>query len=258
MSLQEAERVAASFSAAAHNLTAVKPQLQGKLTRATGLLLEATGCRFPIGTHCSIDSANGGIDAEVVGFNADRSYLMPIDHIVGASPGGRVVPENKRIQVALGDALLGRVIDGRGRPIDNNGPILADHYRPLTSTPPDPLAREPIREHFDVGVRVINALLSVGRGQRLGLFAGSGVGKSELLGMMTRNCVADVVVIGMIGERGREVRTFIEKTLAAADRSRTVVVAVPRTKQRCSVYTVHCWPAPWQSTSGIRASMSCY
>lgn len=202
--------------------------VEGHLTRMVGLTLEATGCRAAIGGRCEVVSSNGTeIEAEVVGFGEESLYLMPTGDIFGLEQGARVIPTGRVCEAVVGDHLLGRVIDGAGKPLDGLGPIHADECRPLTGQTFNPLARTPIREPLDVGLRAINALLSVGRGQRLGLFAGSGVGKSVLLGMMTKYTNADVTVVGLIGERGREVKEFVENILGQEGLKRAVVVAVP-------------------------------
>lgn len=201
---------------------------EGILRRAIGLTLEASGCEAPLGATCKIEVADGGwVDAEVVGFAGDRSYLMPSTELYGLLPNARVVPSATRSSVDVGEGLLGRVIDSDGVPLDGKGPIRAEGHASLSGTAINPLAREPIIQPLDVGVRAINALLPIGRGQRVGLFAGSGVGKSTLLGMMTRYTAADVIVVGLIGERGREVRDFVESTLGPAGLARAVVVASP-------------------------------
>jgi flagellum-specific ATP synthase len=202
--------------------------VEGRLTRMVGLTLEAVGCRAAIGGQCDVVNASGQrIEAEVVGFAGESLYLMPTGDIRGLEQDARVIPAGRSCEAEVGEKLLGRVIDGAGRPLDGKGPIQADQRRTLTGQSFNPLMRTPIREPLDVGVRCINALLSVGRGQRLGLFAGSGVGKSVLLGMMTRYTNADVVVVGLIGERGREVKEFIENILGEQGMRRAVVVAVP-------------------------------
>ena len=202
--------------------------VEGRLTRMVGLTLEAIGCRAAIGGRCDVLSSNGvQIEAEVVGFGEESLYLMPTGDIHGLEQGARVIPTGRVCEAVVGDHLLGRVIDGAGLPLDSLGPIHTDECRPLTGQTFNPLARTPIREPLDVGVRAINALLSVGRGQRMGLFAGSGVGKSVLLGMMTRFTEAEVVVVGLIGERGREVQEFIQEILGAEGMARAVVVAAP-------------------------------
>ncbi len=202
--------------------------VEGKLTRMVGLTLEAIGCRAAIGEICEIVN-NGGetIEAEVVGFAGESLYLMPTGDLHGLQADARVVPTGRVSEVAVGEALLGRVIDGSGLPLDGHGPLAVRERWPLNGESINPLSRAPIREPLDVGIRAINALLSVGRGQRLGLFAGSGVGKSVLLGMMTRYTNADVVVVGLIGERGREVKEFIDNILGSEGMARSVVVAVP-------------------------------
>jgi flagellum-specific ATP synthase len=202
--------------------------VEGKLTRMVGLTLEAVGCRAAIGGQCDVISSNGDhIEAEVVGFSGESLYLMPTGDIRGLEQDARVVPTGRVCEAVVGDNLLGRVIDGAGRPLDGKGPLQGIERRPLTGQTYNPLSRTPIREPLDVGVRAINALMSVGRGQRLGLFAGSGVGKSVLLGMMTRYTNADITVVGLIGERGREVKEFVENSLGEEGMSRAVVVAVP-------------------------------
>ncbi len=202
--------------------------VEGRLTRMVGLTLEAVGCRVAIGGQCDVINSRGErFDAEVVGFAGESLYLMPTGEIRGLEQDARVVPTGRVGEVVVGDDLLGRVIDGAGRPLDGRGPIHSETRRPLTGETFNPLARTPIREPLDVGIRAINALLAVGRGQRLGLFAGSGVGKSVLLGMMTRYTTADVVVVGLIGERGREVKEFVDNILGEEGLSRAVVVAVP-------------------------------
>jgi flagellum-specific ATP synthase len=202
--------------------------VEGKLTRMVGLTLEAVGCRAAIGGRCDVINAAGErIEAEVVGFAGESLYLMPTGDLRGLEPDARVVPTGRVSEAAVGDELLGRIIDGSGRPLDGKGLLHADRRWPLNGGYINPLARAPIREPLDVGIRAINALLSVGRGQRLGLFAGSGVGKSVLLGMMTRYTDADVVVVGLIGERGREVKEFVDNILGEEGLRRAVVVAVP-------------------------------
>ena len=202
--------------------------VEGKLTRMVGLTLEAIGCHAAIGARCLIQTEVGKtIEAEVVGFSGEKLFLMPTGYLSGLMPNARVIPSDRVCAAAVGEGLLGRVINGAGRPLDNNGPIRASSFIPLTGRPINPMARRPIRQPLDVGVRAINAMLTVGRGQRLGLFAGSGVGKSVLLGMMTKFTNADVIVVGMIGERGREVKEFIENILGPAGMRRAVVVASP-------------------------------
>ncbi|MGN0864031.1 MAG: flagellar protein export ATPase FliI [Stenotrophomonas koreensis] len=201
---------------------------EGVLRRAIGLTLEASGCQAPLGSNCRIEVAEGGwIDAEVVGFAGERTYLMPSAELHGLLPNARVVPAGSSAGIAVGEGLLGRVIDSDGVPLDGKGPIVSEGHSPMSGVSINPLAREPITQPLDVGVRTINALLPIGRGQRVGLFAGSGVGKSTLLGMMTRFTSADVIVVGLIGERGREVRDFVESTLGEEGLRRAVVVAAP-------------------------------
>jgi flagellum-specific ATP synthase len=202
--------------------------VQGKLTRMVGLTLEAVGCQAAVGARCIVTGPdNEDIEAEVVGFSGEKLYLMPTGDIQGLTPNAKVVPVDNVSYAPVGEQLLGRVIDGAGKPLDGKGPLKTEQSAPLTGRLINPLQRSPIEEPLDVGVRAINALLTVGRGQRMGLFAGSGVGKSVLLGMMTRYTTADVIVVGMIGERGREVKEFVEKILGEEGMARSVVVATP-------------------------------
>ena len=199
----------------------------GKLVRGIGLTLEAVGCQLPVGSQCLVQTVEGEIEAEVVGFGDDITYLMPTEAVRGIVPGSRVMPLNRQSGLPVGMGLLGRVVDGNGQPLDGLGEIDAEARAPTTRPPMNPLIRRPINAPMDVGVRAINALNTVGVGQRMGLFAGSGVGKSVLLGMMTRGCEADVVVVGLVGERGREVKEFIHDVLTEEERQRAVVVAAP-------------------------------
>ncbi|VCU69936.1 Flagellum-specific ATP synthase [Pigmentiphaga humi] len=225
--------------------------VSGRLTRVAGLVMEAVGLKLPVGSTCRI--VQGGdreAEAEVVGFNGERLFLMPSTEIHGLTAGSLVMPldtqrpapvyapgagaaeapdtlEEVTKQLPVGDALLGRVVDGAGRPLDRLGPIPAAQRAPLAARPINPIERQPIERPLDVGVRAINAMLTVGRGQRMGLFAGSGVGKSVLLGMMARYTEADVTVVGLIGERGREVKEFIDHILGPEGLARSVVVAAP-------------------------------
>ncbi|ENA5973117.1 flagellum-specific ATP synthase FliI [Escherichia albertii] len=225
-----------NFEAKMAQLPAVRRY--GRLIRATGLVLEATGLQLPLGATCVIERQNGTetreVESEVVGFNGQRLFLMPLEEVDGVLPGARVYAKNISAeglqsgkQLPLGPALLGRVLDGSGKPLD--GLLSPDTAETgVLITPPfNPLQRTPIEHVLDTGVRPINALLTVGRGQRMGLFAGSGVGKSVLLGMMARYTRADVIVVGLIGERGREVKDFIENILGAEGRARSVVIAAP-------------------------------
>ncbi|MGN0902430.1 MAG: flagellar protein export ATPase FliI, partial [Succinivibrio sp.] len=192
-----------------------------------GLTLEAVGIKVPLGQRCRIDTATGPMTAEVVGFSGSTTYLMPTSDISDVQNGDLVTPINGTDSYPYGLHLLGRVLDGMGNPIDDQGPLpqgSAVRWHPKKL---NPMARRPIKEPLDVGVKAINSLLTVGQGQRIGLFAGSGVGKSVLLGMMTRGTTADVVVVGLIGERGREVVEFIDEILGPEGRARSVVVAAP-------------------------------
>jgi flagellum-specific ATP synthase len=202
--------------------------VEGRLRRVVGLTLEAEGCEAPLGARCLVTTADGSeLETEVVGFADERLLLMPVAEMHGVLPNARVHPCAHTSGLPVGMALLGRVIGADGVPLDGLGPLDVDEHALLKNEPINPMARKPIDTPLDTGVRAINSLLTVGRGQRLGLFAGSGVGKSTLLGMMTRYTDADVVVVGLIGERGREVKEFVEHTLGAEGRARAVIVAAP-------------------------------
>ena len=224
---------------------------QGKLVRVAGLVLEAAGLHLPVGAVCEIHSESRvektPVLAEVVGFAGDRAYLMPTAEAHGLASGAKVVPlstpvnppvlgqanhpwrrsEDRTRHMPIGSGLLGRVVNAQGEPMDRKGPLQEVRSEPLVRRAINAMDRDPVRQHLDTGVRAINAMLTVGRGQRLGLFAGSGVGKSVLLGMMARYTQADVIVVGLIGERGREVKEFIEDILGEEGLARSVVVAAP-------------------------------
>jgi flagellum-specific ATP synthase len=205
----------------------LSPVASGQLVRVVGLTLEASGCRAPVGSLCSIETMAGELIAEVVGFDDKLLYLMPIEELRGVLPGARVQPLGEQSGLNVGLSLLGRVLDGNGLPLDGLGALNTDQHASRHGPSINPLSRRAITEPLDVGVRAINAMLTVGKGQRMGLFAGSGVGKSVLLGMMTRGTTADIIVVGLVGERGREVKEFIEEILGEHGRARSVVVAAP-------------------------------
>jgi flagellum-specific ATP synthase len=226
----------------------VSLEVRGTLTRLAGLVLEAVGIRVPVGSQCWVRmKGQVPVLTEVVGFSGDRAFLMPAGDVHGLSSGASVEPapayvvlprlgerrQSERtgslgvLRLPLGDGLLGRVVDAQGLPMDYKGPLLDVSSIPLDRKPINAMDRDPVRTTLDTGIRAINALLTVGRGQRLGLFAGSGVGKSVLMGMMARYTQADVIVVGLIGERGREVKEFIEDILGEEGRARSVVVAAP-------------------------------
>jgi len=208
--------------------SSTKLVVEGKLTRMVGLTLEAVGVHAALGARCIVKSGDKEpIEVEVVGFSGEKLYLMPTGDIRGIGPNARVIPTGSVYEAAVGDELLGRVLDGEGKPLDGKRTPRTTHRLPLTGKHINPLSRDPINQPLDVGVRSINSLLSVGRGQRMGLFAGSGVGKSILLGMMTHFTTADVIVVGLIGERGREVKEFVDKILGKEGMKRSVVIAVP-------------------------------
>ncbi len=198
----------------------------GKVSKIIGLLIESQGPRVSLGDLCYLHSPGdgAGLPAEVVGFRENRVLLMPLGEFHGIGPGCQVVSARRTLQVKVGDGLLGRVLDGLGNPIDGKGPLAAAREYPLHAAPPPPLSRRRITERISVGVRAVDGLLTLGRGQRVGIMAGSGVGKSTLLGMVARNTEADVSVIALVGERGREVREFIERDLGEEGLKRSVVV----------------------------------
>ena len=202
-------------------------KVSGKLSRMIGLTLEAEGCVAAIGEKCKIKSMQGYIYAEVVGFSEGKTYLMPAGEVRGLLPGARIIPTGQTYQAFVGEQLLGRVIDSNGKPLDGKGQIRYSESRPLSSLPINPLERSLVHSPLNVGVRSINSLLTVGRGQRMGLFAGSGVGKSVLMGMMTKNTSADITVVALIGERGREVKDFIENILGDEAMKKAIVIAAP-------------------------------
>jgi len=204
-----------------------KVSVAGRLVRVVGLTLEAVGVKAAVGSQCLVETAQGDLIAEIVGFSKEITFLMPEQSLQGVLPGARVVPLTTKARLPFSMDLLGRVVDGVGKPLDGKGPIKSSENYQVNNKPINPLSRRAITEPLDVGVRAINSFLTVGIGQRMGLFAGSGVGKSVLLGMMTRGTTADVIVVGLIGERGREVKEFIEEILGEAGRARSVVVAAP-------------------------------
>ena len=204
-----------------------KEPVAGRLVRVVGLTLEAVGVKAHIGSQCLVETAHGDLLAEVVGFAQEITYLMPEESLRGVLPGARVLPVSTKLHLPLSMNLLGRVINGIGKPLDGKGPIKPDEEYQADNSPINPLSRRAITEPLDVGVRAINSFITVGKGQRMGLFAGSGVGKSVLMGMMTRGTTADVIVVGLVGERGREVKEFIEEILGEEGRARSVVVAAP-------------------------------
>lgn len=207
------------------------PVVEGRLIRMVGLTLEAEGLQAQVGSRCVVinETPQGEVrvEAEVMGFAGSKIYLMPVDPMQGLQPGARVVPSAGGGKLPMGSDMLGRVLDGIGRPLDGKGQFICEDWVDLVGPAINPLKRHPIEDTLDVGIRSINSMLTVGRGQRLGLFAGSGVGKSVLLGMMTRFTEADITIVGLIGERGREVKEFIEQILGEEGMARSVVVASP-------------------------------
>jgi len=198
----------------------------GRVSQVVGLVIEGNGPAAAVGDACHISVAgrSQAIPAEVVGFREEKTLLMPLGDVRGIEPGCRIMPLGAPAQASVGKGLLGRILDGMGQPIDEKGPIDYEGEAPLHARPLNPVLRKRISQPVDVGVRAINALLTIGKGQRMAIFSGSGVGKSTLLGMMARHTTAEVNVIALIGERGREVREFLEKDLGEEGRKRSVVV----------------------------------
>jgi flagellum-specific ATP synthase len=200
----------------------------GRLVAVQGLLLESVGCRLHTGQRCRVETVDGTwLDAQAVGFRDKITYLMPFKKSDGLATGARVLPVADKSTIHIGTSWMGRMVNGLGEPIDGLGKLGGDQV--LSTTPPrvNPLKKAPVEEPLDVGVRAINSMLTIGKGQRVGLMAGSGVGKSVLLGLITRQTVADVIVVGLIGERNREVREFVERSLGAEGLKRSVLVVAP-------------------------------
>jgi len=200
--------------------------LEGRITKVVGLVAEGQGLGMGIGSLCLVKTDDGrSIRAEVVGFKGDRVVLMPYGDTRGIRPGSRIRFLDRSPRVEVGDSFLGRVVDGMGLPLDDAGPVVGVKRYPLYGLPINPMQRKPIRERMDVGIAAINGLIPLGRGQRIAIMAGSGVGKSILIGMMTRHTAADVTVIGLVGERGREVKEFVDGILGPEGLKKSVVVA---------------------------------
>jgi flagellum-specific ATP synthase len=202
-------------------------RVSGTVTDVVGLLITSRGPWLPVGAVCKVYPLQGGNEAlaEVVGFRGEQTLLMPLGELRGVGPGSRVVSLAKEAHYPVGEGLLGRVIDGLGRPIDGKGLVVGAHAYPLYISGSNPMERQAITEPLDVGIRAINGMVTCGKGQRVAIMAGAGVGKSTLLAMIARNTRVDVKVIALIGERGREVEDFVERGLPAEDRERAVVVA---------------------------------
>jgi flagellum-specific ATP synthase len=199
---------------------------EGRVAQVIGLSIEVEGLRLAVGDLCTIHpEANGSwITAEVVGFHGDRLIVMPFSDTHGVRPGSSVHARNRGFYVPVGEELLGRVLNGLAQPIDGLGPLGANERYPVTNLPPEALGRRPVNEPLGTGIRAIDSLMTCGKGQRIGIFAGSGVGKSTVLGMLARNARSDVNVIALVGERGREVQEFIERDLGPEGLARSVVV----------------------------------
>ncbi|HTM10388.1 MAG TPA: FliI/YscN family ATPase, partial [Verrucomicrobiae bacterium] len=202
-------------------------RVSGTVTDVVGLLITSRGPWLPVGAVCKVYPLQGenAALAEVVGFRGEHTLLMPLGELRGVGPGSRVVALHKEAHYSIGEGLLGRVIDGLGRPIDGGGTVAGAHSYPIYVSGSNPLDREGIGEPIDVGIRAVNGLVTCGKGQRVAIMAGAGVGKSTLLAMIARNTRVDIKVIALIGERGREVEDFVERGLPAEDRERTIVVA---------------------------------
>lgn len=215
------------FAAYHERLTTLSPyRISGTVTEVTGLLIASRGPWLPVGGVCRIYPRGSAeaVPAEVVGFRNEQTLLMPLADLRGVGPGSKVVAVSKAARYPVGDALLGRVIDGLGNPLDGKG-VIAAHSYPIYTSASNPLEREEIHEPLDLGVRAINGMITCGKGQRVAVMAGAGVGKSTLLAMIARNTRADVKVIALLGERGREVEDFVNRTLPAEERERMIVVA---------------------------------
>ena len=215
-----------SLARCAELLADLEPvRVRGRVRQAIGLVVQAEGLALPVGAACDIRISGGAaVPCEVVGFRDDVTLLMPLGELQGVRRGDEVLCRSQVQRVPVGRGLLGRVIDAQGAPIDGGPPLAVERLHPLQARAPHPLDRERILEPLGTGVRAIDALLTCGKGQRMGLFAGSGVGKSTLLGMCARGTAADVTVIGLVGERGREVREFVERDLGPEGLKRSVVV----------------------------------
>ncbi len=202
-------------------------RVMGRVEQLIGLVMEVTGPSASVGEICRVFSSNGkfSIQAEVVGFRNQRMLLMPLGELQGIGPGSKVVVTGKDFEVPVGMGLKGRILDGLGRPLDQKGKLEAEAWVPVHREPPDPMTRQRITVPLSTGVRAIDGMLTMGRGQRMGIFAGSGVGKSTLMGMIARDSAADINVIALVGERGREVRDFIERDLGPEGMARSVVIA---------------------------------
>lgn len=202
-------------------------KIHGTIIRISGFLLEATGLNAAVGMLCHVVTPQRQIPAEVIGFSNQKTYLMAYQDTLGVSPGNKLYCTGTSIKVPVGESLQGRIINGLCEPIDSKGALNPSNFYSLYAPAINPIERNRITKPLDVGIKAINALLTVGQGQRLGIFAGSGVGKSVLLGMMSRFTSAEVVVVGLIGERGREVKEFIEDNIGAENLKKTVVIAAP-------------------------------
>ena len=211
------------------HITRLDPlRTSGQLVKVSGLIMEAMGCQMQTGQRCQVQVNDGSpVEAEVVGFDRDTLLLMPMEYHDGLSPRAKVIPMGYNSSILVGEPLLGRIIDGAGRPLDNQPAPVGSATVRLYGSPTNPLHRYPITSALDVGVRALNGLLTIGRGQRIGLFAASGSGKSTLLGMIARHTAADIVVLAMIGERGREVGDFIRQNIDQPTRQRSVIIAAP-------------------------------
>ena len=232
---------------------------QGVLTRVVGLTLEATGVNAPVGSYCDIISPSGStLVAEVVGFGDGKLLLMPFGSVQGIAAGFKVKPQSQTQSTAMSRSMLGRVLDGMGQPLDGGPDIVAEEHRSILGQSINPLKRRPIDQALDVGVRSINALLTVGCGQRLGLMAGSGVGKSVLMGMMTRFTQAEVIVIGLIGEREEKFKNLCSIPWEKPGLPVLWSLRLLETRLQSHAYMRLDWPPPSPSFLGIKANLFCY
>lgn len=218
-------------------------QASGVVRRVVGLSVVASGPAVPVGEACQLGEGSAGRQAVVVGFREGEVILQPVGHTDGIRPGDRVVALGRPLEIPVGPGLIGRVVDGVGNPIDGRGPIVGGSRRSIHGDPPEPLGRRPIREVLETGVRAIDGLFTIGKGQRLGIFAGSGVGKSTLLAEIARHARADVNVIALVGERGREVGEFVDKVLGPEGLARSVVIVAtsdrPAVERVAAAYAAH-------------------
>jgi flagellum-specific ATP synthase len=233
------------------------PQRYGVVAACDGGLLEVAGLSVPVGALCRISHGNGqSLSAEVIGFRNGRTLMMLLGDTVLLRPGARVRPVGKPGMLPVGEVFLGRAVDGEGKPIDGLGPLHPRALWPAGGVRAGALDRSPVRQSFDTGIRALNAITTFGVGQRIGIMAGSGVGKSVLLDMIAHGASAEIVIVGLIGERAREVSDFVERHMAGSKRASTVVIAVPADHAPNLRIRGRCWPHPWPNIS-VRGGARC-